>query len=246
MTLKIVTWLWRSTGWRTGYDATHVNACRKMVEKYLHIPHEFVCVTDMPDGIECETIPLWDMPTASVRPEKPNCYKRLFAFSKDAKILFGPRFVSMDIDCLLGPGADGCGITPLFEGNEDFKILDGWRDGAGCCPYNGSLWMMNAGAREKVWTDFKPESSPSLSHQSKMPNGKNFYGSDQAWIAHCLPGESTWKKEDGIYSYVRDMSHNDNMPADCRVMFFAGQRKPWSPVISRAHPAIFNEYRKFL
>jgi len=244
--LVIVTWLWGSTGWRTGYGPEHVNACQRMVAKHLHVPHRFVCVTDNPEGIECETIPLWNHPVVDVERNKPNCYRRLYAFSKEAAQLFGPRFVSLDIDCLIMPGPDGRGITPLFENDADFKILNGWRDERGCNPYNGSLWLMNAGARSHTWDNFDPAKSPAIAAQNKMPNGKNYYGSDQAWIAHSNPNEPTWCREDGILSYVRDMSHEDKIPKDCRIMFFAGQRKPWTPIMSRVHPAIWKEYQKYL
>lgn len=247
MTLTVVTWLWKSKSWRAGqYSARHVNACQRMVAANLNIDHRFVCVTDDAAGIECETIPLWDFPVVPTRPDRPNCYRRLYAFSDHASALFGPRFVSVDIDCLIMPGTDGHGITPLLDRPEDFLIVNGWRDNQGCCPYNGSMWMMDAGARAKVWTEFDPARSPEIARQNKMPNGKPYYGSDQAWIGHSIPGEKVWCRDDGIYSYVRDMGQRDEIPKECRIMFFPGSRKPWQDFMRRVHPSIWQEYQKYL
>lgn len=245
--ITVVSWLWRQREtWNRHYTADHVNALERMVKQHLHIPHKFVCVTDDPAGINCRTIPLWPMPTVKVGHNKPNCYKRLYAFSKNVGCWFGKRFVSIDIDCLLMPGLDGRGITPLLENTDDFRILNGIRDGRGCCPYNGSIWMMNTGVREKVWTDFNPLVSPQQSWTGVLPNGKRFYGSDQAWIAYKLPEEKTWTRADGICSYVKDMKNNTPIPNDCRIMFFAGANKPWMDIVRECNPVIYNEYKKYL
>jgi len=83
--LTVITWLWGSTGWRQGYNATHVNTLEKMVAANLSIPHVFKCITDMPEGINCETVPLWPSPPTQTHPTKPNCYRRLRAFSEEMR-----------------------------------------------------------------------------------------------------------------------------------------------------------------
>lgn len=248
MTLTIVSWLWKPNGtWARAYSPDHVNALERMLKAHLHIPHRLVCVTDDPKGINCETIPLWDHGTVKTQLNKPNCYKRLYAFSRDAESIFGKRFVSIDIDCLIMPGPDGKGMTPLVDHAEKFMIVSGYREkeNKGCCPYNGSMWMMDTGAHEKVWTDFDPLLSPALARENVMPNGTRYYGSDQAWIAHCLPGQKTWGPKDGVMSFVRDVK-GAAIPASCRIMFFAGHLKPWSGPLKTNNPDIYNEYRKYL
>jgi hypothetical protein len=245
--LTICTFLWKPNGtWSRRYEAKHVNAWARMITANLHIPHRLVCVTDDPTGIEIPTVPLWPMPIIQVAPNKPNCYKRLYAFSKNVKCWFGSRFAQIDLDCLIRPGPDGKGITPLLDHTDDFRILHGIRNGRGCCPYNGSIWQMDTGARDHVWTSFDPKKSPDLSHKNTLPSGKKYYGSDQAWIAHCLPNEKTWDRGDGICSYVRDMGPADKIPDDCRIMFFAGAEKPWTDLVKQFHPSIWNEYSKYL
>ena len=234
--LTVVTWLWKSTGWRSGYEAKHVNVLQKMVAANLNIPHRFVCVTDMPKGIWCDTIPLWKEPDVFVMPQKPNCYRRLKAFSPDIRELFGDRFVSMDLDAVIMDD-----ITPLLSRQEDFIMLKGHSS-----PYNGSLWMMNTGAREKVWKEFDPELSPIRARESRRENGKSYYGSDQAWISHKIPGEVTWSEADGIYQFWNGLHEKGHtLPANTKLVFFNGAVKPWDWEVKRMCKPLYETYFEY-
>lgn len=245
--LVVVCWKWRPNGtWSRTYESVHVNALEKMLKSHLHIPHRLVCVTDDPIGINCETIPLWSHGETQTQPNKPNCYRRLYAFSKEAASIFGRRFLSIDLDCLLMPGPDGQGITTIIP-ETGFRIVNGYREDTkkGCCAYNGSMFIMEAGAHAEVWERYDPLTSPDLARTNVLPNGHKYYGSDQAWIAHMMPGEKTWGPEDGVLSFVRD-AKNHEIPKNCRVMFFAGHMKPWSPKMESVNKTIWDEYKKYL
>jgi hypothetical protein len=82
--------------------------------------------------------------------------------------IIGPRFVSLDLDVVVTGD-----LTPLFERTEDFVI---WAWPFRGTLYNGTMWMMDAGARAKVWTEFDPATSPTKSRLA------GFAGSDQAWM----------------------------------------------------------------
>lgn len=229
--ITIITWLWRPTGtWRQGYTAHHVNAVDRMLAAVMKSPYRHVCVTDMPEGIKCKTIPLWKEPNVRTRTGAPNCYKRLFLFSDKARELFGDRFVSLDIDCVILKD-----LTPLFDTGDDFKILKGYS-----APYNGSMWAMNADARPEVWKDFDPRRSPRIAGKQRRDDGKFVIGSDQAWMSYKLPGEATWTEEDGVYQY----SKIKTVPKNARIVFFAGSRKPWHPEIKQQSRELYARYRK--
>lgn len=216
--LTVITWLWRSTGWRDGYGAEHVNALQKMIARNLQIPHVFKCITNMPEGINCETIPLWEPPETNTHPTRPNCYARLRAFGEDMREFVGDKFLSLDLDCVVTGD-----ITSLVDIKDDFKILRG-----SAAPYNGSMWLMKTGARKQVWDHFKPQSSPDIAARQVLPNGRRFHGSDQAWISYKIPGEKTWGPEDGIYQYVYDIKEKPAIPENAKIIFYAGAEKPWS------------------
>lgn len=210
--LTVLTWYWRQPGGRIAYTAEHVNIWADMVRRNLSRPHRLACVTDLRDGLDprIEIIEPprefedWRIP--SWGPKRPQCLRRIAMFAPDAASRFGDRFVCMDLDCIVaGP------LDPLFETDAEFKMFAGTAFGR---PYNGSMMLIKAGARRQVYDRFTLEGA--------IKAGKNFIGSDQAWISHCLgPNEAKWTAEDGAVWW------KDHVQQPCRVMFFPGLVKPW-------------------
>lgn len=228
--LTVVTYKWRGPPqYRSQFSAEHVNVLRAMVKRHLHIPHRFVCITDDPAGVDCETIPLWDGPVVPGMPvDRPNCYRRLRLFAADAEKLVGKRFLSLDLDTVICDD-----ITPLVNRPEEFVI---WGDTARGTPYNGSMMLLRAGARTKVWDTFDPAKSPGVGKRL------GYVGSDQAWIGACLgKGEAKWTAADGVYSYrnqIQPPRGRGDLPTGARIVFFHGQFDPWDPKVQDRHPWI--------
>lgn len=234
--LTVVCWKWKSRFWRRGvYDHRHVNALQKMVRMHLAIEHRFVCVTDDPEGLHCETIPLWEDPIVDVKRGLPNCYKRLKLFSQDAGKFFGERILSIDLDCVIFRD-----FTSLVDRHEEFVILKGRAS-----PYNGSMWLLTAGSRPHVWESFDSLLSPSLVRRQRKDNGQRYYGSDQAWISYCCPDEATWSGDNGVYQYMNEIRRK-SVPDDARIVFFAGAQKPWLSSVKVENPKIYTEYNRYL
>src|SRR6056297_1122865 len=206
--LRIVCWKWKkvdeSFRHREDYTARHVNIFANMVSRNLSIPHEVVCITDDPAGIDpkIRIVPIWDE-----LKEYGMCYRRLPIFKKEMKDIIGPRFVSMDLDCVIKND-----ITPLLDNNYDFMI---WKPQKNKTPYCGSMFMMNAGARQQVYDNFKVKNLIWLEDCGGWSQGKSkrwvhkktydagfTVGSDQAWISYTLyPNEKTWDTKDGVYNF---------------------------------------------
>ena len=233
--LTVVTWLWkRKEVSMSSYTADHVNAFERMLNANLKIPHRLICVTDMSKGINCETFPLWaDYEKGNFIPDWPNCFRRLRAFSKGAHSAFGDRFVSMDLDCVITGD-----LTPILSRKEDFIIMEGR-----ACHYNGSMWMMDAGCRSEIFTEFDPYLSPLQASQGVNKNGERFYGSDQAWISYKLgDGEATWTKDDGVFQNT-NLQPWWGIPKAARIVFFAGMAKPWSRNTFTELHNTYNQYK---
>jgi hypothetical protein len=100
------------------------------------------------------------------------------------------------------------------------------------------MWMMTAGARRQVWEQFNPQTSP----QTAKRAGK--FGSDQGWISYCLgPGEATWTRADGVYSYRVHIAPKGNvLPKGARIVMFHGKIDPWSYNMDRV-PWVKAHYR---
>lgn len=212
--LTVVTWLWHQKGRQIVYRPSHVNTWARMVSRNLTIPHRLLCITDNPEGIEIETYPIWEPPkviNSSWGVTRPQCYVRLHAFSSEVRDILGDRFVSMDLDCVVTGNLD-----TLLSRQEDFIINRGETKRNS---YNGSMWMMTTGAREKVWTEFSQAGI-----QRALQNG--YMGSDQAWIRECLgPNEATFSE--GVASFVRVRPIPNWQPTNTSVVFFQGNIKPW-------------------
>ena len=221
--ITVVCWKWQQSNYRSKFTAEHVNVLQQMVEKHLNLPHRFVCITDDPKGIDCETMPLWNEPQVNLPEGRPNCYRRLRAFAPDAAEWLGERILSIDLDTVIVDD-----ITPLVDRDDDFVI---WGDTARNTHYNGGFWLLRAGTRSRVWTEFTPD-APRLT--------RTMVGSDQAWISHTLgPGESMWGEADGVYSYRNHLKEGAlPLPPNARIVFMHGKFDPWDQLAQERSPWI--------
>jgi hypothetical protein len=225
----LVVTCWKWVGWRGEmYKAHHVNVLEQMVKANLKIPHRFVCVTDDPTGVNCETIPIWNDPEVMVQGRRPNCYRRLKIFSSEAKKIFNAdRLLSIDLDCVIFRN-----ITPMIT-NDDFKIMMGKAS-----PLNGSMFLHTLGTRTTFWSSFGCNAQE-LVRKKEMATKVRLYGSDQAWMSYCEPFAPTWNKTDGAYHF--SLLPGD-VPDDARICFFAGSHKPWSPHVGEKAPRAYDTY----
>lgn len=225
--LTVVAWKWKpAPGYRSTFGPETVNTLKRMVARHYQYPHRFVCVTDQPDGIDAdiETLPLWpeyaDLPNPHDGPSRgknPSCYRRLRAFHPEIGSVFGDRFVSLDLDVVITGD-----LAPLWNRPDDFVI---WGD-TNPLPgshYNGSMFLMTAGARPQVWERFDPIYSP------REAKAAGCFGSDQGWISYCLgAGQSRWSTADGVYSFRNHIAPNRGaLPPDARIVLFHGRVDPW-------------------
>lgn len=221
--------------YRSKFGPETVNTMRRMIARHYHQPHRFLCVTDQPDGIdpEVEIVPAWndfaDLPSPSGG-RNPSCYRRLRYFSPDVAPVLGSRIVSLDLDTVILDD-----VTPLFDRPEDFVI---WGDTNPRTFYNGGLWLMTAGARAQVWTEFDPETSPQLARRA------GHFGSDQGWISYCLgPNEAKWTTRDGVYSYRNAVRSMRRPPDGARLVSFHGEYDPWDESVQKHSPWIREHYQ---
>lgn len=221
---EFVTFKWRpAEGYRSKYEPSTVNTLWSMLKRHGGPKARLTCITDDPTGIDPEVriVRLWDDLSHLPSPhgaKYPSCYRRLKLFGEEARDIIGDRFVVMDLDVVIVRDID-----TLFAGREDFKI---WGDTARGTPYNGSLWMLKAGARSRVWTSFDPVASPRMSRQL------GYIGSDQGWLGACLgPNEAKWGVADGVYSYRNHIQRTAHraLPQNARIVIFHGAVDPWSP-----------------
>lgn len=239
--MKFVTWKWKSPTGNRGFESQHVNVLLSMLTRHYHEPFELVCITDDTQGLDSriETLPLpvtgfEHLPNPSgekypqMRKDFPSCYRRLWVFSDEAKVL-GKRIICIDIDVIVTGD-----ITHLARKDASFV---GWSSARfGWNKIAGGLYGLVPGSHTDVWTDFDPDRSPKIAAAA----GNN--GSDQAWMSYKLyPPAQVWGDEDGIMKINWVGQH---YPLDrARLIFTNGQNPPWSPPLQKKYPWILKYWR---
>lgn len=223
--LTIVMWLWddpeRPCRWGKPYSVMDVDRVARQVHRNLRIPHRFVCFTDHPfapctaasGGVPVDLRRIWPCPVGDRgRPEQGQCWRRLRAFSPDMLPILGPRFVSIDLDCVVVGD-----LTPLFN-QPDADLVMWANQAAPGTPYNGSMWLHRTGSLPIIWQSFDPATSP----QTCIEHG--FIGSDQAWISYVMgPDLPKWTMADGVHHYGKHCQ--GHLPANARIVFAPGSEK---------------------
>lgn len=219
---SIVTWLW---GGNRDFQPAHVNVVAKMVRRHLPEPHRFICITSEHPSKFSRHVEVLPTPPASEAlgqlrtPERahfPSCYRRLWMFSEEAKVL-GERVLLIDIDLVVVND-----LRPIFDMPQEFVGWRPYRDWGAQMRFGGGIYLLTPGTRTKVWDDFKGPASIAEARAA------GFRGSDQAWISYKLGlSEAYWDREAGIYS-IRDMKGTEaQLPEDARLVQFNGPTKPW-------------------
>jgi hypothetical protein len=201
-----------------------------MFARHYHKPYRLVCITDDPEGVECETYPLWDDHVELANPDSTflSNYRRLKIFSKEMREIFGPRVLSLDLDCIIVND-----ITQMLARSETFvgirlhKKTTLNRHFHVDKVYGGAMYLMDTGAHSYVWDEFDAKTSP------QVVKDANYIGSDQAWMSYKLGcGHAVWTRRDGVLSFQNDgklLWHNRIHASYARIIHFHGHPKPWDP-----------------
>lgn len=240
--LHVICWKWQHPTYRTKFTAHHVNVLAAMLRRTYSQEYRLICVTDDPEGIECETFPLWKDCGKLTNPSGahlPSCYRRLRIFSSAATsemgIADGERVVSIDLDVVILKD-----IHPMVMQHRRAPFA-GWK-GVGsyhAVTYNGTFFMFDAGRMKWLWDEFDPETSP------RRANVARYFGSDQGWMSYKLAGGAPgWTRDDGIYSFSSHIvGHYRQPPENARIVSFNGKQKPWDPEIQKKHPWLLDHWR---
>jgi hypothetical protein len=178
--------------WRWGplFSAAYVNRLRAALERHLHLPHELLCVTDDPVGIDSR-VRLVPLPTTFAN--TPRCRRRMQIFSADFARELGDRLLCIDLDVVIVDD-----ITPLVDRPEPLVC---WKVGyAGV--FSGSFLLMDAGELDGLWRQFAadPEQYPRRAAPGeRVP-------SDQAMLnayirVHRKGVVPHWTERDGLVTY---------------------------------------------
>ena len=216
--LQIITFKWDAglhDKKKLRFSCDHVNKLYNSLKRNLTIPFTFTLITDEPEADiplldkRIDVMQIWDWGH-----NLPKCYRRLFAFSKDAPL--ENKVAWIDIDVVITGNCDDIFSqlnrhTFVSYANPDLPNK-----------YNGSLVMWY---RDMYYHVFESFDFKKAFLETKE---RNLIGSDQAWLDISVPNGLTIGKYQGIYSYRRDIKLNnlDVLPDNCKMVIFHGKYDP--------------------
>ncbi len=202
----VLTWKWGAK-----YGAGHVAKLQAGVARHLKREHRFLCVTDDPRGLDCQTVGIAD---PALLKFDDGCYARLRMFDPIWQAQVGASdILCLDLDMVIVGD-----IGPLLDHDDPFRILIGGHFNP--CRVNGSVMHIKAGAVPQIWLEFTVEEARRVARKDG-----SYRGTDQTWIAHKLPNCAGWTHEDGIYGYGKP-GWPGHLPADARIVAFPGSKDP--------------------
>lgn len=168
--------------WGTKYPAPYTNRLRRMVARHLSRPHDFVCLTDDPTGLDpgIDAIPLPDSGFKGF-------WNKVSLFRGD---LFEPgrTVLYLDVDVVIvGP------LEFLLEGEADLTIIRAFSRNEGV---NSSVMRFRAGSLTHVYERFAADAEAIVA-SGRFAGDQNWIGAEVPDAAHFPPGR--------IVSFKRDM-----------------------------------------
>lgn len=188
--------------WGTKFSVDYVNILHDMVRRHLTVPHRFVCLTDDPSGIACETQPLV--------PELPYWWGKmmLFGHSLPGRKLF------FDLDTVILDNIDGfarysgpfCVVKPFY------------RDWG----FTSSIMSISPGFGRDTWEKFirDPRAAMAYTNARADPPWNN---GDQRWLELTVPRADYWQDHlpGQLYSYKVHCAKG--LPPAAHVVCFHGK-----------------------
>jgi hypothetical protein len=203
------TWLWGDA-----YAEHYVRRLASGLKRHIKQKHRVLCFVDRTRHLPwIEQYPIQNTILTQVK----GCFARLRLFDPVLQERIGAKpgdsIVNFDLDAVTTGGLD-----ELLDRQDGFAILQGINT-TNPCPYNGSLWMLKAGYRPDVWSEF------SLAEAAKVPF--HAFPDDQGWFHHKMPDAGAFGPLDGVYGFKKKgWPAGDDLPENARLVAFPGWRDP--------------------
>jgi hypothetical protein len=190
------------------YAPEYVSRLRNAVRRNLSVPYRFVCMTDRPGDIDCETMP--------VPMNLPGWWGKIALFSQE---VFPGRRLFLDLDSVITGSLDDfakytgeLAVIRPFPGDRDKGI-------------NSGLMNIGPGAHAYVWERFRmnPEAAIRFCYANAVPAWN--YG-DQRWLELMISRVDYWQELNPGQVCSYKFHCRDGLPENARVVSFHGRPDP--------------------
>ena len=169
--------------WGSKYPALYANRLRNMVRRHLAHPHEFVCLTDDPAGLDADIRPIL-LPDADFK----GFWTKISLF-RPGVFEPGRTVIYLDVDVVIVGPLD----FMLEEDGPDLTIVRAFGRETGV---NSSAMRFHAGTLSHIYERFAADA------EAIVASGR--YAGDQNWIHEQVP-DAAYFPPGRIVSYKRDM-----------------------------------------
>lgn len=191
--------------WQSGTDFDYypyVSRLRNMVFRHLSRPHEFVCITDCPDYVDCRTI--------DIKYSFPGKWCKMEMWRPDLSVR-GNRVLFLDLDEVvvntLDPLLDLEGDLILTQCAYNYNAKNPRR----IARYSSAVVLYDSpNVRPQIWNGFDRKCVP-----------ERFVG-DQDYVGFLCPNEGTFP-EKWVYKYRKER-HQRAPETEASVMSFASTK----------------------
>jgi hypothetical protein len=219
MNYNIVTMKWGSL-----YGADYVNRLHSATKRHLTLPHQFICFTDDPTGLNSEII-AHSIPEIDLPPKpKITGWRKLGLFRPDLPINGTCLFLDLDI-VIVGSLDDFFTYAPgkipiIHNWTSGLRAILGSRPEVG----NSTCFRFEANKQPFVVDQFEREREWALAH----------FRPPQTYLTHCIRPDMTYWPEHWVRSFKRHCRHTfplnlaltPRLPRDARIIAFHGRPNP--------------------
>lgn len=211
--------------WGTLYGAEYVNRLYGMVQRYLSLPHRFVCLTDNTDGIrpEVETFPI---------PEDDQPYIPTPGFWRKLQVFVNPLYdlkgtvLFLDLDVVIVGSLDDFFTVP-----GEFLIIKDWGRTQGIG--NSSVFRFQVNQHSDLLEEYRADEQ---AIKVRFPNDQEYLTDfmrrkgvlsfwDPTWCVsfkrHCLP------------KFPRNLWQAPTIPPGSRIIVFHGRPNPDEALVAK-------------
>ncbi len=191
----------------TKYSPEYVGRLESAVRRHLSVEHEFVCLTDRPNEVDCTSLEI---------PLKLKSWWGKVALFSD---IIPERILFFDLDTVITGNIDD---FAKYEG-ELALIKPFYRDTG----YASGVMNIGPMAHQKAWNLFSKDPKKAIAYCKKHAEPAWNHG-DQRWLEFSAKGAHYWQDllPGQLVSYKVHCQQQGKLPDNARILCFHGKPDP--------------------
>lgn len=209
--------------WGNKYGYQHVNELQKQVAQCLTVPHEFVCLTERPEGLNCRTL---DFTSDMIE----GWWAKVNLFDQED---FHDWILYFDLDVIIHKNIDDLVAKQdkSFYSIRDFHYPD---------VFNSSVMFWNKEKMKGLWKVYEDDPYRYM----------DLYKGDQDFITDIVKSDDDWETYPDEWTWSWKWGdHRNNLPVkqktfnltnEAKIAIFHGRPNPWEIDMKDFNSTVYN------